>query len=92
MATSLHFRIQFIIVPVFFAYGLVRNEHAWKDKAINWLMQSQPEQNSITKQWKLFAVDNKDAFDSQALTHLKNNYCKYKKCLDCAVGTKLLRE
>lgn len=80
------------IVPVLFTYGLVRNEHAWKDKAINWLMQLQPEENVITKQWRLFGVENKNAFDSQALIHLKNNYCNYKKCLDCAVGTKLLRE
>jgi hypothetical protein len=80
------------IIPVFFAYGLVRNEHAWKDKAVHWLMQLQPEQNTITKQWKLYGVKNKNAFDSQALIHLKNNYCDNKKCLDCAVGSKLLRE
>ncbi len=80
------------IIPVFFSYGLVRNEHVWKDKAVNWLMQLQPEQNSITKQWKLFSIENKTAFDSQALIHLKNNYCNFKRCLDCAVGTKLLRE
>lgn len=80
------------IVPVLFSYGLVRNEHIWKDKAVSFLIQLQPEQNSITKQWKLFGVDIKNAFDSQALIHLKNNYCNYKKCLDCAVGTKLLRE
>lgn len=80
------------IVPVFFAYGLVRSEYIWKDKAVNFLMQLQPEQNIITKQWKNFHVENKNAFDSQALIHLKNNYCNNKRCLDCAVGTKLLRE
>ncbi len=80
------------IVPVLFAYGLFRNEYAWKDKAVNWLMQLQPEQNIITKQWKLHNVENKNAFDSQSLIHLKNNYCNYKKCLDCAVGTKLLKQ
>lgn len=80
------------IAPVFFAYGLVRNEHVWKDKAVSWLMHLQPEQNTITKQWKLHKVENKTAFDSQALIHLKNNYCNFKKCLDCAVGTKLLRQ
>ena len=55
-------------------------------------MQLQPEQNIITKQWKKYNVENKNAFDSQALIHLKNNYCNNKRCLDCAVGTKLLRE
>ena len=80
------------IAPVIFAYGLLHNEHAWKDKSVNWLMQLQPEQNTITKQWKLHNVENKNAFESQALIHLKNNYCNFKKCLDCAVGTKLLRQ
>lgn len=80
------------IVPVIFAYGFVRNEHVWKDKAINWLTQLQPEENVITKQWKLHNVENKNAFDSQALIHLKNNYCNFKRCLDCAVGTKLLKQ
>lgn len=80
------------IIPVFFAYGFIRSDHVWKDKAVYWLMQLQAEENSITKQWKLYSVENGNAFDSQALIHLKNNYCNYKKCLDCSVGTKLLRE
>lgn len=80
------------IVPVFFVYGEMRNEHEWKDKALQFLMQLQPEQNNITKQWKLFSVENKSAFDSQALIHLKNNYCNFKRCLECSVGTKLLRQ
>lgn len=80
------------IVPVLFAYGLVRNEHIWKDTAINFLVQLRAEQNVITRQWKSYNVENKNAFDSQALIHLKNNYCNAKRCLDCAVGTKLLRE
>ncbi len=70
----------------------MRDEHAWKDKALNWLIQLQPEQNIITKQWKLHEVENKNAFDSQALIHLKNNYCNFKRCLDCTVGTKLLKQ
>jgi hypothetical protein len=80
------------IIPMLFAYGLVNNEHAWKDKAVNWLMHLSPELNSITKQWKLYRVENKNACDSQALIHLKNRYCNNRKCLDCAVGTKLLRQ
>jgi len=81
-----------VVVPMFFAYGHLRGEHAWKEKAVNWLMQLSPEQNLITKQWKAHGIENKAAFDSQALIQLKNNYCNKKRCLECAVGTKLLKE
>ena len=80
------------IVPVLFAYGINKNEDAWKEKALNFLIELSPEQNNITKQWKAYKVSNKNALESQALIHLKNNYCNKKKCLDCAVGVKLLKE
>jgi hypothetical protein len=80
------------IVPVLFAYAINKNETVFKDRALGWLMELEPEQNAITKQWKKYHVANKNALDSQALIHLKNNYCSNKKCLDCAVGVKLLKE
>jgi uncharacterized protein DUF2851 len=80
------------IVPVLFAYGINKNEDAWKEKALNFLIELSPEQNAITKNWKAHQVSNKNALESQALIHLKNNYCDKKKCLDCAVGVKLLKE
>lgn len=80
------------IIPVFFAYALIKKEDVWKEKALNFLMELSPEQNAITKDWKAHSVSNKNALESQALIHLKNNYCDKKKCLDCAVGVKLLRE
>jgi hypothetical protein len=80
------------VIPMFFAYGHIRSEHAWKEKAVNWLMQLSAEQNTATRSWKKHGVESKTAFDSQALLQLKNNYCERKRCLECAIGTKLLRE
>ena len=79
------------IVPVLFAYALHKNENAWHERSLNWLIELEPELNNITRQWKKYGVDNKNALHSQALIHLKNNYCNKKKCLDCAVGVKLFR-
>ncbi len=79
------------IIPVLFAYGINKNEIEWKNKALDFLMETEPEQNAITKQWKAHDVSNKNALESQALIHLKNNYCNVKRCLECAVGVKLLR-
>jgi hypothetical protein len=79
------------IVPVMFAYAINKNDNVWKEKSLNWIMELEPEQNSITRQWKSYGVTNQNALHSQALLHLKNTYCIKKKCLDCAVGVKLLR-
>ncbi len=68
------------IIPVLFAYGSHCNLHQWKEKCIQYLMQLQPEQNAITKQWKNRHVLNENALDSQALLELKNNYCNLKYC------------
>jgi len=76
---------------MFFSYGHIRGEQSWKDKAINWFLQLAPEENVITKNWKIHGIENKTAFDSQALIQLKKNYCDRKRCLECAVGAKLLR-
>ena len=79
------------IIPVLFAYGLHNKEEQHKEKAIRWLMELSPEQNNITKAWKVCGVQNKNGLDSQALIQLTNNYCKQKKCLQCAIGNKLLK-
>lgn len=78
------------IIPVLFAYGLFNNEQKYKEKAINWLQQITAEENTITKHWKQVDVQNKNAFDSQALLHLTKEYCAKNNCLQCAIGNKIM--
>jgi hypothetical protein len=80
------------IVPVLFAYGFYTREQQWKDKAILFLNEISAEQNNITKSWQQLNVTNANALDSQALLELKKYYCDEKRCLDCAVGNKFLKE
>ena len=79
------------IIPVLFAYGVYIKDQHYKDKAIDWLVQLAPEANNITKQWKTLGVANNNALHSQGLIELKKNYCDVRRCLDCAVGNKILR-
>ena len=79
------------IVPVLFAYGMYTKDEAYKDKAIQWLMETKPEINNLTKSWKDYGLKPKNAFDSQSLIELTNNYCYQKRCLDCVVGNKILK-
>ncbi len=79
------------ICPALFAYGSYHNEQLYKDKALKWLEETAAESNAITKGFMQLGIENKNAFDSQALIELKNEYCNNKKCLDCAVGNFLLK-
>lgn len=80
------------IVPVLFSYGLYREEEVYKEKAIAWLERISPEKNYITKGFEKLNYSNKNAFDSQALIQLKNEYCNHKLCLQCAIGNSLLKK
>lgn len=77
------------VIPILFAYGLYTGEETYKERAIQWLYQLPPEQNKLTRQWE--SVTNQSALDSQALIELTNHYCAHKRCLECAVGNKILK-
>jgi hypothetical protein len=79
------------VIPVLFAYGLLHNEEQYKNRALNWLDELEPEMNVITHSYTELGIVNKSAFDSQALLELKGHYCDAKKCLDCAMGNALLK-
>ena len=49
-----------------------------------------PEQNSIIRRFAAIGIEARNAFESQALIQLYNEYCMTKKCLYCRIGHKLL--
>ncbi|TDH26528.1 DUF2851 family protein [Segetibacter sp. 3557_3] len=79
------------IIPVLFAYGSHTKEESYKLKAVAWLAELPPEQNEVVKKWAQNGVSNANALESQALIELKNMYCDPKRCLECAVGTAILK-
>ncbi len=79
------------IIPVLYAYGWYNNNDAYKNKALKWAELLLPEKNNITIGFEKLGLANKSAYDSQALVQLKNKYCNEKRCLQCAVGNKILK-
>lgn len=79
------------VIPILFAYGHYTKEHHFKDKALRWLTQLTAEKNSRINGFSALQITIKNAFDSQALLQLKNEYCSKKRCLECAIGNKLLK-
>ncbi len=80
------------IIPILFFYAFEKDEKEYQAKALRFLEQIKPEYNSITKKWINIGFTIGNAFQSQALLELKNNYCDHKKCLQCRVGNDLLRK
>ncbi len=79
------------VVPILFAYGIFKKDEKYKERAILFLESIPTEQNNIIKGFKSLLIKSKTASDSQALVHLKNNYCTKKLCLKCAVGVSILK-
>ena len=78
------------IIPIVFAYGHFNDEEIYKKKALGWYEEINGEKNNITKGFAALGIENKTAFDSQALIQLKNEYCNKKRCLQCAIGNKVV--
>ena len=78
------------IIPIKFAYAKSLGKEISED-LIDLLNQVAPENNSIIDKFAAFGIKSKSAFETQALLQLKNEYCNKSRCLDCAVGSNLMR-
>jgi len=80
-----------VVVPLSFALGKTRGEEAFIDQALDFLKQLPAERNRITKEWQDLGFDNQQAYDSQALIGLYRHFCEQRQCLQCKIGTEILR-
>jgi hypothetical protein len=79
------------IAPILAAYGKAQNDQDKIDKAIYLLQQLKPESNAIIRKWNILGIIPTNASDSQALIELYNNYCIPRKCIDCRIGSAILK-
>ena len=81
-----------VVIPFVFAQGKRTANEAWCDKALQWLLLIPEEHNTITKTWQSLQMPNNNAAQSQALIQLSKEYCEAKRCLECAIGLKIIRK
>lgn len=74
------------IIPTLFVYGNERKLEELKDRALLFLEQIDAEKNIIVDQWKVRGFTAKNAYQSQALLELYNEYCSKGACLKCKIG------
>lgn len=79
-----------VLIPLLFADAHQQQQTARKERLIQWLYQLPAEQNTIIRYWKQANISARTAMDTQALLELYTQYCVNKRCLDCAVGNKIL--
>ncbi len=89
--SSVNMLIINVVIPFLFVYGEKQNKDYLKNRALEFLEQLPSERNSIIEKWEKMGVNTRSAFESQALLQLKNKYCERKKCLNCQIGVKLVR-
>lgn len=78
------------ILPIKFAYA----NNLGKDNSeelIQLIAIISSEKNTIIEKFTTFGLKAKNAFESQSLLQLKNEYCNAKKCLQCGIGLELLK-
>jgi Protein of unknown function (DUF2851) len=80
-----------VTVPFLVALWQDRGEEHYLQVAQELLMQLGPERNKILSSWNALGWNVSNAYDSQGLIQLYNNYCKDKRCLDCSIGLELIR-
>lgn len=78
------------VVPLLFAYGRYRGDKSLEGRALELMSALPPEENFITRTWREVGIEARSAADSQALIHLKRNYCDRRDCLRCRFGYEYL--
>ena len=79
------------IIPLQFAFAKSQGKENSED-LIKLLNEVAPEKNAIVDKFGSFGINPKNAFESQSLLQLKNEYCNKSRCLECAIGMELLKK
>ena len=79
------------IIPLQFAYAKSQGKEISED-LIQLINKVAPEKNAIMDKFSSFGIKSKNAFETQSLLQLKNEYCNKSRCLECAIGMELLKK
>lgn len=79
------------VAPMLYAYSSACGDCEIGDKGVEIWETLPRERNSIITQWMRSGLPCESAFESQALLHLRKQYCDMSRCLQCRFGLALLR-
>ena len=79
------------ITPVLTAYGQLHDDQRYIERAADILQHIPAENNRIVREWSALGYKVTSAFDSQGLIELYNNFCVKRRCLECTVGSSIIK-
>lgn len=81
-----------VAVPLLYAFASSIGDMELGEKSMGIMRDLPGENNTITRQWQNIGFKVKDASRSQALIHLRKEYCDKNKCIYCRFGHHFLRQ
>jgi len=79
------------VIPFFFVYGTVMGNRDILDRVLQFLEMISPEDNAEITNWKKVGIVPFNALESQALLQLRSHYCVKRRCLECGIGSRIIR-
>lgn len=79
------------IIPIQFAFAKSRGKEISED-LIQLINEVVAEKNAIIEKFASFGIQSKTAFQTQSLLQLKNEYCNKSRCLECVIGSELMKK
>ena len=78
------------VVPLLFCYGKLHKDESVCETALQFLEDTEAEDNAIIRHFASCGITADNAMHSQALLQLYTSYCRRKRCLDCRMGHVLM--
>ncbi len=78
--------------PFIYAYSGEHGNPEKAERAFDIWHGLAPERNMFMRQWEAAGIKCRDAGQSQALLHLRREYCDKNRCLECRWGCFMLRD
>lgn len=89
------FSVQNIIIntiaSLLVAYGQLHDEQVYINRAVDILQHLPAENNKIVREWTALGCKVTSAFDSQGFIELYNSFCMKRRCLECVVGSSIIK-
>lgn len=79
------------VVPILFSYGCFSGKCFYTEKALKMLRKIRFEKNSATEIFQSSGFPDDCAAYSQAVMELDYQFCRWKKCLNCPIGERVVK-
>ncbi|RAK69828.1 DUF2851 family protein [Hymenobacter edaphi] len=89
--SSAHLLISNAVVPLRVAHAQSLGDREGVEAAVELLTQLPREQNSVLAPYEALRFQHRSAADSQGLLALQRGYCQPRRCLQCAIGSRILQ-